>query len=105
MLNKSIYLDEIERIMDMRCGKGKWCFYAAPQKFGACIGTCGEGEAGFVLLEPGLFRWNDLINAENEAHELNRVRLGIEPALAGSICARAVALAAFEKPRLERGGR
>jgi hypothetical protein len=95
VLNKTIYLQEIERIMDIRCGRGNWCFYAVPQKFGANIGTCGEEEAGYTLLVSELFHWNDLISAENEAHELNRSRLGIDPARSSVICAKAVALAAF----------
>jgi hypothetical protein len=99
MLNKTIYLQEIERIMDIRCGRGNWCFYAVPQKFGATISTCGEQEAGYTLLVPELFHWNNLIDAENEAHELNRSRLNLDPARSGVICAKAVALAAFEKEK------
>lgn len=95
MLNRNVYLDEIERIMDIRCTRGKWCYYAATVKGGFQIAVCGEDEVKNRLLEGELFFSKNLVNSENCAHELNRTRLEMTPDISGVIVAKFLARSAF----------
>jgi len=99
MLNKSIYLSEIERIMNIRCGRNRWCYYAVSTRGGAQISVCGDDEASYSLLDGTLFYYKSAIAAENEAHDLNQTRLGISPDQSAAIIARSMAQAAFQRKR------
>lgn len=102
MLNRKIYLAEIERIMNMRCGNTHWCYYSVPTRGGAQIAVCGDDEASYTLLDANLFWGKSVVAVENEAHELNRTRLSIEPDKAAEIIARSMAQAAFKRKRSHR---
>lgn len=96
MLNKGIYLSEIERIMDIRNeGRGNWCYFAVQVKGGAQIAVCGEKETKHRVLEGELFFGKNLVSMENEAHELNRVRLDMESDRSAELVAKYLALATF----------
>lgn len=95
MLNRQVYLSEIERIMDIRCGRGHWCYYAARNKGGFQTAVCGEEDTQQRLLEGELFFSKSITSAENEAHELNRTRLGLTPDETSIIIAKYMALVPF----------
>ena len=102
MLNKSVYLQEIERIMDIRCGRGHWCYYSVPVKAGWQVSVCGDDESSYSLLDSSLFFNKSSVASENEAHELNRVRLDMSPDVSAGIIARSMAQAAFKRRRNHR---
>ena len=99
MLSKSVYLNEIERIMNIRSSPGHWCYYAVVVRGGAQIAAVAETEGGYHLLDAELFFGKNKIAIENEAHDLNSTRLDVPPAQSADIAAKAMALSAFKHKR------
>jgi hypothetical protein len=99
MLNRDVYLSEIERIMDIRAGRGHWCYFTVPVKGGAQVATCDQESDTYHLLDGQLFYFRNQVDAENVAHELNSNRLALTADVSAVIVAKAVALATFKNDR------